>query len=91
MQKDPDFYKRMLEAKERKRKALEQKRLRDEFIIHESEYQTPIGPVIVKTEAEQKMDIAFQQVKDKLHKEHPTKQDLIQQEIQRLQNLTQGF
>lgn len=76
-----DFYKRMLEAKARKKAALEQKRLRDEFITNPDRFIDPLTqqPVVIKTEAEQKMDAAFVELQAKLRAEHPTPQDKLQQ------------
>ena len=74
--KDDDWYKRMMEAKRLKKLALEQKQLHAEFEAHPELYAQP---VIIKTEAEQRLDIAFNELKEKMHKEHPTQKDLMEQ------------
>lgn len=57
---DPDFYKRMMEAKRLKKLALEQKQLHDQF------GDIPPPPqIVIKTEAEQRLDKAFEEVKNK--------------------------
>lgn len=82
MKKDVDFYKRMQEAKRLKKLRLEQQQLAAEFQVYPERF---LEPIIVKPENEIKMDEAFQQLKDKLHKEHPTPQDKLSEVIQKLQ------
>lgn len=61
----------MMEAKRQKKTALEQAQLRAEFEAHPERYKAELPPVIVKTDAELKMDAAFQLLKAKLHQEKP--------------------
>ena len=62
VKKDSDFYKRMLEAKERKKKHLEQARLAAEFQVYPERFIAPV----VKSEAEVKLDKAFAQIQIRL-------------------------
>ncbi len=84
--KDSEFYLRMLEAKARKQKHLEQVRLAAEFQVHPERFIEP-----VKTQAEQKMDIAFNQLKTKLLIEQPGYKDQLERAIQHLHDKTQGI
>lgn len=60
-----DMYNRMQEAKANKKLALEQQQLHAEFEANPLAYLGP--PPIIKTEAEQKLDAAFSQLKEKLN------------------------
>ena len=85
----PDFYKKMLEAKKRKKEALERIQLHAEFIAHPERYTDPLTqqPIVVKSEIEQNLDRAFMALQTKLRKEHPTEQDIAFQEEAELQKL----
>lgn len=68
--KDTGFYQRMLEAKARKQKQLEQERLAAEFQVHPERFQEPS----VKPDNEVKMDQAFHQLQIKLGTAKPVDQ-----------------
>ena len=84
---DPDFYKRMLEFKRLKKLELERKQLHDQF------GDLPPPPnIVVKTEAEQKMDAAFEQLRAKLMpKPDTTKQDKLREAIDKIREQSQGL
>ena len=75
MKTDPDFYKRMQEAKKLKRKALEQKHIRDMF-----------GPINIvaalpeRTDADLYLDEAVRKIKEKL--DPPSKEDIMRQRLE---------
>lgn len=62
---NPEFYKRMLEAKAAKKKRLEQEQLAAEFQVHPERFQ----PAVMKPENEIKMDKAFSELRDKIRAE----------------------
>lgn len=83
-----DFYKRMQEAKALKKKALEQAQLHAEFLSYPERF---VEPVIVKSEAEIKMDTAFLQLKEKLYRERGIQQERIQGAIRKIEEQSQGI
>ncbi len=86
--KDPEFYKRMLEAKARKQSALEQARLRAEF----GELPPPVFPLIVKPENEVKLDKAFADLQQKLRDTAgPTPQQKIQDAFNQIIKKAEGL
>lgn len=86
MKKDNDFYKRMLEAKERKKKALDQKRLHNEF----GDISLP-PQIVIKSASEQKMDAAFVELQAKLRAANPTPEDKIQKAFEDIARKAQGL
>lgn len=84
---DPDFYKKMQEAKRRKKKALEQKRIHDEF------GDIPLPPqIVIKSEAEQRLDAAFNELKQKLNANRPlTDKERIEKAFNDIEHKAQGL
>lgn len=86
MAKDSAFYERMLEAKKLKKIKLEQEQLLAEFSVYPERFTIPI-----KTEAEQKLDAAFEQVKLKLHAANPTQHAKLEQAFMEIERKAQGM
>ena len=82
------FIARMKEAKERKKAYLEQQRLEAEFMANPP---PPNITVVVKTDAEIKMDRAFSLLQEKLRLENQSKQDQIASAIKRITDQSQGI
>jgi hypothetical protein len=86
MKKDSDFYKKMQEAKARKKAALAQKRLHDEF------GDFPLPPqFVIKPETELKIDEAFNKLQQKLKAENPSTADKLNEAIARVRQQAEGF
>lgn len=81
MAKKSDFYQRMLEAKKFKKQRLEQEQLAAEFEAHPERFNQP-QPIIVKSDAELKMDAAFSQLQAKLG----TQRDLHREALEKVFN-----
>lgn len=84
-----DLPSRMNELKSLKQQALEQAQLHAEFMLNPNLYNTPSTP---KTEAELKLDQAFNQVKEKLHQARPlTEQEKLEQAFNNIARKSAGL
>ena len=78
----------MLEAKKAKKQKLEQEQLAAEFQVYPERFTQP---VVMKTEAEQKMDTAFSLLKYRLHQDNPTPQDKLRDALDNLRLKAEGL
>lgn len=85
------FYEKMMDAKKRKKEALERKQLEAEFEAHPERFNSP-QPIIVKPDNELLMDAAFAQLQAKLKaSQPPTQQEKIEQAFNDIARKAQGL